>query len=259
MYAEPRHITDIDACLFYHTVDLPTHGIVHGQWDLRPNLDRYVSPLDYDGRRVLEVGTADGQLCFEIERRGAEVVALDLKPGLSYDALPVHDPALDGILAGMHDGLDRIRNAYWLSHRLLKSRARVLHGHVSELPAGIGVFDVGFMGNVLQHLESPIRAIAEVCRVTREALVITEAYWDAGLDPAAPRALFLPALRGTRPLGEWGFSWWQLTPGLIRSWLDILGFDVTDQYTHEQLMTASQVMVPHFTIVARRRAEFVNL
>jgi hypothetical protein len=33
-FALPRNVKFED-CLFYHTVDIPNHGVVRGQWDLR--------------------------------------------------------------------------------------------------------------------------------------------------------------------------------------------------------------------------------
>ena len=40
------------------------------------------------GKRVLDVGTSSGFLCFEMERRGAEVVAFDLSDEFDGDAVP---------------------------------------------------------------------------------------------------------------------------------------------------------------------------
>src|SRR5260370_5159764 len=47
-------------------------------FDLRPVIDRYGLPPRMNGLRVLDVGTFDGFWAFELERRGAEVVAVDL-------------------------------------------------------------------------------------------------------------------------------------------------------------------------------------
>jgi predicted nicotinamide N-methyase len=50
-------------------------------WDLRRGIDDYVGPLAYEGRRVLEFGTASGAVTFALEQRGAEVVSFDLARG----------------------------------------------------------------------------------------------------------------------------------------------------------------------------------
>jgi len=160
MFAEPITVTDVRDCHFYHSVDLPTIGEIGGHWDLRKGVDAYLSETKFSGQRVLEIGTADGFVCFELEKRGAEVIAFDLSDGLSYDPLPLADPRLSTITYGMAARLRQIRNAYWLSHRLLRSNAKVIYGHASLLPEDIGMVDYCFLGNILQHLESPLRAIS---------------------------------------------------------------------------------------------------
>src|SRR5438045_4772772 len=71
--------------LWYHTLELP-HGIVTPGWfDLRPIVERMPRP-DVRGKRCLDVGTYDGFLAFELERRGAaEVVATDIAGHEDWD------------------------------------------------------------------------------------------------------------------------------------------------------------------------------
>src|SRR5262249_7054365 len=78
-------------CYFYHTMEIPGHGLVEGEWDLRAAADAYLGGVDFRGRRVLEIGTASGFLCFTMERRGAEVVAFDLSPEHAPDLIPSPD------------------------------------------------------------------------------------------------------------------------------------------------------------------------
>ena len=68
----PRNITSTDDCLFYHTMDIPNHGTVQGEWDLRGREAAYLGHTSLQGKRVLEVGTASGHLCFAMETMGAE-------------------------------------------------------------------------------------------------------------------------------------------------------------------------------------------
>ena len=72
-------------------MELPGLGVKTGQWDLRPNIGQYLGDVDFRDRRVLEIGTANGFVCFELERRGARVVGFDLAEELTYDA-PPHSP-----------------------------------------------------------------------------------------------------------------------------------------------------------------------
>src|SRR5688572_29159874 len=63
---------------WYHVLDLGNGFETDGWFDLRPFVKHYGLPEDMNGMRTLEIGTWDGFWAFEMERRGAEVVALDL-------------------------------------------------------------------------------------------------------------------------------------------------------------------------------------
>jgi len=61
---------------------------VKGPWDIRGGVDDYLGNVDLKGKRVLEVGTASGFLCYTMEGRGADVVAYDLSDKQSWDVVP---------------------------------------------------------------------------------------------------------------------------------------------------------------------------
>jgi tRNA (mo5U34)-methyltransferase len=61
---------------WYHTLELAPGVVTEGMFDLRRYVSRYGLPERMDGMRALDGGTWDGFWAFEIERRGAEVVAL---------------------------------------------------------------------------------------------------------------------------------------------------------------------------------------
>ena len=65
-----RDVRHVDDCFFYHTLDLPGIGLVEGQWDLRGRFDDYIGDVDLRDKTVLDVGTANGFLTFEAEKRG---------------------------------------------------------------------------------------------------------------------------------------------------------------------------------------------
>src|SRR5687767_838024 len=74
-----------DVKLWYHTMELAPGEVTPGWFDLRPVIDHLPWP-DVAGKRCLDVGTYDGHLAFEMERRGAaEVVALDSADHESWD------------------------------------------------------------------------------------------------------------------------------------------------------------------------------
>ena len=69
-------------CDFYHSMISPWVGKIIGLWDLRQTVDDYLGRIDFAGKRVLEIGPASGFLAIEMERRGADVVAVELPEGI---------------------------------------------------------------------------------------------------------------------------------------------------------------------------------
>lgn len=205
IYAPPRRVESLADCWFYHTTDVPGLGTVPGDWDLRGGVDDYLGRIDLSGKRVLELGTASGFLCFEMEARGADVVAFDLAPGVAPDVLPFAAyPDLGALTHGLAEFMEKLRNSYWLCHRLRGSRAKVVYGSIYDLPAAIGPVDVATFGSILLHLRDPFLALANAARFAREAVTVTDVFhqndWDArvlGAEflapvppvPAAPRSL----------------------------------------------------------------------
>ncbi|MEL6442560.1 MAG: hypothetical protein AAFQ80_25375 [Cyanobacteria bacterium J06621_8] len=88
IWAEPVNVSSIDDCYFYHTMDIPQYGLVEGEWDLRGRESTYLGNVNFQGKRVLEMGTASGHLCFAMERMGAETVAYDLSSKQEWDIVP---------------------------------------------------------------------------------------------------------------------------------------------------------------------------
>ena len=67
-----------DVPLWYHTFEVAPGVTTPGWFDLRPIVAKLPWP-DVRGKRCLDLGTYDGFLAFEMERRGAhEVVAADV-------------------------------------------------------------------------------------------------------------------------------------------------------------------------------------
>src|SRR5204862_6196738 len=177
MFAAPRHVESLDECFFYHTMELPGVGLVRGQWDLRGRFDDYVGGVGVEGKTVLDVGTATGFLSFEAERRGAaRVVSFDMSDVRQQTLLPFKDKLYYqdrerwAELYGAE--VEKWKNAYWLCHRLLGSRAEVYYGNIYELPAELGQFDVAIVGSVLEHLSDQITALASIARLTNDTHVL---------------------------------------------------------------------------------------
>src|SRR5262249_1170514 len=142
VYAAPRAVTDPNNCYFYHTMDVPGHGVMRGAWDLRGGVDAYLGHVNVRGRRVLELGTASGFLCFEMERRGAEVVAYDLSENQDWDLVPYASPETPAYVRQRKEQIRQLNNGWWFAHRAHRSSARVVYGSIYDVPAAVGAVDV---------------------------------------------------------------------------------------------------------------------
>jgi SAM-dependent methyltransferase len=178
IYAQARHVADVKDCWFYHTIDLPEHGVIPGEWDLRSDVDAYLGQIDFRGKRVLELGTASGFLCFEMEKRGADVVAYDLPPGGLIDLIPLaryqEFAALSKGHSRSHGFLSQLHNSYWFCHERLKSKAKVVYGDIYQLPDQIGTVDISTLGSILLHLRDPFLALANAARFTKSTIMVTD-------------------------------------------------------------------------------------
>jgi SAM-dependent methyltransferase len=145
---------------WYHALELAPGRVTEGLFDLRPYVDRYGLPERMDGLRALEVGTWDGFWAFEMERRGASLVASRprrrARPGLAAAA-----PA--GAIRG------RARGArFALAREILGSQVdrRCLSVYAAR-PDELGSFDVVLCGSVLIHLRDQLLALERMAALTK--------------------------------------------------------------------------------------------
>jgi hypothetical protein len=179
LYASPRVVTRLEDCFFYHTIEIPGYGIVEGPWDLRAGIRDYLGNVDLCGKRVLELGTASGFVCFHMERQGADVVAYDLSPDRAHlqNTVVFAGDDLCTMAAEYSSLIHLINNGWWLGHRAFGSAARVVYGTVYDVPSAIGTVDVATFGSILLHLRDPFLALASPLRMVRETVIVTEPYW----------------------------------------------------------------------------------
>lgn len=248
-FAPARKIHRLEDCYFYHTIELPGFGVVRGHWDLRGKFDEYLGHVQLAGKTVLDIGTATGFLSFEAERRNAKrVISMDMSDVRQQTFVPFPNkrgkPDLLGWTAEYAGEMERWKNAYWLSHRMLRSKAEVFYGDILDLPPALGRFDVTIVGSVLEHLRDPVRALQSIVDVTGERLVIVTPMVE--LDE--PVARFEPRAANR----EQDFTWWTYSRGLYRELLAILGFSIERISTGEYWYEYAQRAEARTTIVARR-------
>jgi tRNA (mo5U34)-methyltransferase len=176
--------------LWYHTLDLPGGVTTPGWFDLRGVVDRMPWP-DVRGKRCLDVGTYDGFLAFELERRGAaEVVATDIGDHALWDwprRLQARGPATLPGIAGPDKSL-----GFRTAHAALGSTVRRIEISVYDLsPERLGEFDVVVCGSLMLHLRDPLSALESIRSVCRGSLLSSETI-----------RVELPMLLSRRPLLE---------------------------------------------------------
>jgi SAM-dependent methyltransferase len=248
----------LDECWFYHTCDLPGHGVVRGQWDLRGSESAYIGHVDVAGKTVLDCGVGSGFISFEMERRGARVIGLDLDVD--------QDPSM-GIVPHFEFGRAigvswseavamrkvsqcALRNSFLYSRKLLRRHTKLMLGNIalSPLPRDLQA-DFAFFGAILLHLSDPVKALQNIARHVRETIIVTEPYEgvDLSLD-RAPTMRFRPAINDYGNVG----TWFYLCPALIRSALEVVGFTHFSVSACGAKYDVDGVIVPLFTVVASR-------
>lgn len=141
-------VTDLSKTAWYHSIELPDGRVVPGVIGveaLRARLDHYPIPRDLHGKRALDVGAATGWNSFELERRGAEVVAVDCVEFREFQ----------------------------MARELLGSRVEYRILDVDELsPDRLGRFDYVIFFGVLYHLRHPLMGLEKICALTRETAFV---------------------------------------------------------------------------------------
>jgi tRNA (mo5U34)-methyltransferase len=112
----------------------------HSEMPAGSFLDDNGIPRDLRGLKALDIGTWDGPMAFELERRGATVVALDIQ-----------DPD--------HTGFN-------VAREILESKVEYLQASVYDLPrVSPGPFHLVCFCGVFYHLKSPLLAFEAVSQV----------------------------------------------------------------------------------------------
>lgn len=205
---------------WYHTLELAPGLTTPGWFDLRSVTDRMPWP-DVEGRRCLDVGTYDGCLAFELERRGAaSVVAIDIEDHSRWD-WPARTRALGperlGEMVGRRKGL-----GFDIAKEALGSSVERVERSVYELdPAADGEFDVVVCGSLLLHLRDPVRALEAIRGVCRASFLSAEQI-DTRLSLLSPRR---PAARFR---GGDRVQWWVPNAAGHRRMVEAAGFCVEE-------------------------------
>jgi SAM-dependent methyltransferase len=203
---------------WYHTIELAPGVKTPGAVDLRAVAER-ILPADLSGKRALDVGTFDGFWAFEMERRGAEVVALDVERVEAAEWPPASRTEMERRAREWGVELGR---GFALASELLGSSARRVICNVYDLsPDAIGgPVDFAFSGAILLHLRDPVRALERIRSVLRP---------QGELRLMEPLSLALTLRAPRRPsavfrAADSGFGWWLPNLSTLHAWPRAAGF-----------------------------------
>ena len=215
----PPDVTDVAAAAvqlhWYHTIDLPGGVTTPGRYDHRPIVNSLPWP-DLRGKRCIDVGSRDGFLAFEMERRGAtEVVSLDIADPSDVD-FPTFRPPDEEI----RDMLAMGNRAFELARLALGSEVRreILSAYRLS-PDLLGTFDFAIVGTLLLHLRDPVRALAGINSVLQGQLLVNEVI-DPSLDVLRRRPMAHPVMTPGMPF------WWSVNRPGLEQFVRAGGFEV---------------------------------
>lgn len=196
---------------WFHTIDIAQGVTTPGRFDLRAVVES-LPWANVRGKRCLDVGTGDGFIAFELERRGAaEVVGLEIDDRHAGDSLP---KPTHSSTAGNPDG-----TGFRLVAQLLGSTATWKSVTIAELAAGgLGTFDVVVASGMARRTD-PVGALQAVRRITRGVMLSCE-----------PIDLLMTVIGRGRPMytleADGGQHWFQPNAFGHRRLLDVAGYDV---------------------------------
>ena len=136
---DPEVLAQVQRAHWYHSFEVLPGLVTPGKnpTDARKNLERFRLPEDLTGKRALDIGALDGPYSFELERRGARVVAMDIQ-----------DPD--------HTGFNTAK-------RVRRSSVEYIQGSAYDLAKlTTGKFDLVCFFGVYYHMKHPLLAFEQI-------------------------------------------------------------------------------------------------
>ena len=198
---------------WYHSFEVFPGVITPGITTVDPGgrLDMFGLPADLHGTRALDIGTWDGPVAFELERRGATVTALDIQ-----------DPNLTG---------------FNTAKAIRGSHVAYVQGDVAGMPAKLhGTYDLVIYCGVFYHLKDPIRAFESIALLMNEQSLMcfegeTLLHYAETLEGTPDQSLPLAAISASRVPFAFCYpgaykkasNWFIPNLACVESWLQAAG------------------------------------
>lgn len=217
-----------------HSFEL-THGIwtpgLH-KTDAKAILnERFALPMDLAGKTALDIGALDGPYSFELERRGAKVISLDIQ-----------SPDVTG---------------YNAAKAVLGSRNEYVQGNVYELDRILGgiSFDLILFFGVWYHLKHPVLAFEQISKALKaDGLLLFEGevlknyaentdgsvHADADLVAAMAESDLPITLYYSGPFKKDQWNWFVPNRACVNEWIKTAGMQMTghgfwDSHPHQRM------------------------
>ena len=156
-----KQIGELNRLGWYHSIELPDGQVIQGLQtieQLRTRLAQFPVPRDLTGKRVLDIGAWDGWFSFEMEKRGAKVLAIDSAEHTRFK----------------------------VARELLESKVDYAIADITRLSSkDFGRFDIVIFFGVLYHVKHPLLALETVCDLSTDLALVESFVTDDG-DLAAP-------------------------------------------------------------------------
>ena len=194
------------------------------------------------GMTVLDVGSATGFFAFEFEKRGARVISVELPSIADWDIVNTErERTFAEMRLHPEERLEEVHHRhlegpFQFCHQALHSKVERRHCRVYDLcPEKLGVeaFDLIFVGDVLGHLFSPLKALDVLASLCRGTMIISLDVAELPENPLQPKTP--PTMRylggNTEDSGR---SWWIPDRACLLQMLSKVGFGavkVAGEYT----------------------------
>lgn len=192
---------------WFHTIDLGEGVSTPGMWSKETQIPLRTAfdDIDFEGKKVLDVGCLDGLWTFEAERRGAAEIH-------SIDVIPETAPG---------------REAYFqLAAAALGSKAHY-HPYLSVFDAanlGVDDFDIVLYLGVHYHLRDPLLALARLRQVMKDGALLVDEGQVIDSDKVYAEFFY------RRWFSNDGSNWWVPTIPCLREWIESSFFEVEQEY-----------------------------
>ena len=239
-FSKEQIIKLVESVTWYHKYEVYPGVITPGRMNMSPkfHLDCYMVPQDLTGLKVLEIGAFDGAYTFELERRGANVTAMDIQ--------------------------DKDRTGFSVAHRINQSKVKYIQCDVTDLnPEDHGQYDIVMFLGVYYHILHPLLAFQNIFNVLKDNGPVYYSghilEYSYNIDPFMARHKEkLEAIVHDVPLchfareehaGVWS-NWYIPNLLCLNDWLSTAGFQVVRENFNPKgsTMNGTAVKIPNFKL-----------